>query len=204
MPTARLAPAELAVPGESYDILAPVTRQDVENASTFPKRAPVTGFAVAERAAIAAPADNPDTGIRVDPLPSPEPGGEIAFLYPSLAVLWLLVSTALLIRFFSAHWRMAQVRRIAKHGPADLVDACRALARGMRIKPPALLVSTHVKAPCLIGLLRPAILLPEADIARRSSSTHAMRQRISSRIARRSTRLRIFSYYLFAKKPVRD
>lgn len=185
VPPARLAPAELAVPGESYDILAPVTRQDVENASTFPKRAPVTGSAVAEREAIAAPADNPDTGIRVDPLPSPEPGGKIAFLYPSLAVLWLLVSAALLIRLSAAHWRMAQVRRIAKHGPADLVDACRALARGMRIRPPALLVSTHVKAPCLIGLLRPAILLPEADIARRSSSTHDVIVHELAHLARR-------------------
>ncbi len=55
----------------------------------------------------------------------------------------------------------------------------------MRIKPPALLVSTHVKTPCLIGLLRPAILLPEADIARRSSSTHDVIVHELAHLARR-------------------
>jgi len=80
----------------------------------------------------------------------------------TLTTIWLLVSAFLLIRLLLAHVWMARVRRLAQKAPAMVATACEALARGLCVKPPVLLTSPIVRSPCLIGFVRPAILLPES------------------------------------------
>ena len=193
MPPAKSAPAELASPGESYDTARPAPREDVDDASASTKAVPATELAVAERAIVTAPASKPNRENHADLLSSGEPRGIPAFLYPSLAVLWLLVAALLLTRLSAAHWRMVKLRIRAKPAPAHLVNACRALAHDMGIKPPALLASAHVQTPCLVGLFSPAILLPKADVAHHSSSTHDVIRHELAHLSRRDCLWNLFS-----------
>lgn len=87
---------------------------------------------------------------------------DLAILYIALTTAWLLVSALLAIRLLLAHVRMARVRRVAQEGSAALKGLCRNLAREMHLKPPILGTSPVVKSPCLTGLIRPSILLPES------------------------------------------
>lgn len=86
----------------------------------------------------------------------------LALLYTALTGLWLVVSWLLLLRLTIAYARMWRIRSSAKQAPSALCAAWKALARDMRVKPPSLLVAPLIKSPCLIGLVRPAVLLPES------------------------------------------
>jgi len=74
---------------------------------------------------------------------------------------WLLGAAALGIRLWVGHRRMARLRSSAIDAEPDVLALCRDLARRMRLDPPAVLRSPFLCSPCLDGLRRPAILLPE-------------------------------------------
>ncbi len=75
--------------------------------------------------------------------------------------LWLLGATALGARLLVGHRRMARLRSSAIPAEPDAAILCQDLARGMHLAPPAVLRSPFLFSPCLDGLRRPAILLPE-------------------------------------------
>ncbi len=81
--------------------------------------------------------------------------GTIAF------AAWLLGTTALGVRLLVSHRRMARLRSAAIPAGADAASLCRILAEQMRLNPPEVLRSPFLSSPCLDGLRRPAILLPE-------------------------------------------
>jgi beta-lactamase regulating signal transducer with metallopeptidase domain/protocatechuate 3,4-dioxygenase beta subunit len=78
-----------------------------------------------------------------------------------LMTTWLMGAAVLGVRLAVGHRRMAQLRSSAIHAEPDALALCRDLARQMRLEPPSVLRSPFLCSPCLDGVRRPAILLPE-------------------------------------------
>ncbi len=78
-----------------------------------------------------------------------------------LLMVWLVGAAALGARLVVGHCRMARLRSSAIAAGPDAEVLCQELARGMRLTPPAVLRSPFLSSPCLDGVRRPAILLPE-------------------------------------------
>ena len=74
---------------------------------------------------------------------------------------WLLGATVLGTRLFIGHLRMMRLRDSAIDAEPDVLALCRDIARRMCLGPPAVLRTPFLSSPCLDGLRRPAILLPE-------------------------------------------
>ena len=72
-----------------------------------------------------------------------------------------LISTALLLRLALAWWRLARLRRQAVSADAETLALCRELAETLGVPVPAVFCSPYVPSPCLAGIRRPAVLLPE-------------------------------------------
>ncbi len=87
--------------------------------------------------------------------------GWLAFgVLPGLGV-WLIGSIVLAARLCVGQWRMARLRSGAIPAGRDAEALCAELARRMSLRTPAVLRSPFVSSPCLDGLRRPVILLPE-------------------------------------------
>ncbi len=78
-----------------------------------------------------------------------------------LMAAWLLGAAGLGMRLLVCHRRMARLRSSAIDAEPDVQVLCHDLARRMRLVPPSVLRSPFLCSPCLDGLRRPAILLPE-------------------------------------------
>ena len=106
-------------------------------------------------------------------------GQKIGFL----ALLWLLITSALLLWLAACQWHLTRLRRTARlitSGPA--VDLLTALTSN----PPRLLTHPSVHSPFLAGLRRPAIFLPmsyEADF-----DADALRAILAHELAHRDRR----------------
>ncbi len=89
---------------------------------------------------------------------------------------WILVATALVARLAVAWRRLGRIRRRAAPADRSVQDACRELASQLRVAPPAVLRSPYLPSPCLTGLRRPAVLLPEAsgDLPMRDVLAHEL------------------------------
>ncbi|MGA2258791.1 MAG: M56 family metallopeptidase, partial [Thermoguttaceae bacterium] len=86
-----------------------------------------------------------------------------------MAAGWLLGTCVLAVRLLLA-WRLAvELRRSASPADAQTASDCRALAQRMGVRPPVVLRSPFATSAALIGLFRPAILLPEEECAAASS-----------------------------------
>jgi len=77
--------------------------------------------------------------------------------------LWLVVSCGLAVRLGLAWWRLARLRRGAIRADADTMALCHELASTFAVPAPAVLRSPYLPSPCLAGIRRPAVLLPEVD-----------------------------------------
>jgi beta-lactamase regulating signal transducer with metallopeptidase domain len=108
----------------------------------------------------------------------------LAILYCALTAAWAIVCAVLLIRLMLAHIRMAYVRRSASPAPSALIDACAHFAGTMNVRAPLMLMSKRVHSPCLVGLLRPAILLP-ADSGDSAQAHHEVIVHELAHLARR-------------------
>lgn len=82
-----------------------------------------------------------------------------------IAALWLSASGMLLLRFASACRRLAGIRRGAVPADSAVVQTCHEVASKLEIPAPEVLRSPFLPSPCLTGLRRPAVLLPEADLS---------------------------------------
>ncbi|WP_165226824.1 M56 family metallopeptidase [Aquisphaera insulae] len=120
----------------------------------------------------AAPSPSP-AEVRVEPAPiagsvaSPrpaEPPIPMTAIVPAVALpLWLLGSAILGIRLLVGHRRMARLRSAAVPAGGDADRLCRELAGRLAVAAPEVLRSPFLPSPCLDGLRRPAILIPEED-----------------------------------------
>jgi len=95
--------------------------------------------------------------------PSPPRVNVAGVLACVVTVAWPIVSGFLLLRLLVAYGLMAGVRRQARRADPQTLSHGRALAARLGVRAPALLRSPLVTSPCLFGLLRPAILLPDEE-----------------------------------------
>ena len=72
-----------------------------------------------------------------------------------------LISTTLLLRLALAWWRLARLRRQAVSANSETLALCRELAETLKVPAPVVFCSPYVPSPCLAGIRRPAVLLPE-------------------------------------------
>ncbi|MFO0891290.1 MAG: M56 family metallopeptidase [Isosphaeraceae bacterium] len=88
---------------------------------------------------------------------------------------WLLVASLLATRLAIGQARMARLRRLAAVAEPHERELCAELARHLGVQPPGVLRSPFLHSPCLDGLRRPAILLPEdADQNLRETLVHEL------------------------------
>lgn len=83
-------------------------------------------------------------------------------LYLLLSIGWFVGAALLLGRLGCHHLRARRLRSGADPAPDRAVEICRDVAGKMGLKIPRVMVSPTVRSPLLIGVFRPAILLPEA------------------------------------------
>ena len=86
-------------------------------------------------------------------------------IFCCLTAVWLIVSSVLIFRLAVA-WRLAAyLKRTACPADERTIQECRVLAARMGVQSPTVLLSPFIASPLLIGLRRPAILLPEEEKA---------------------------------------
>ena len=111
-------------------------------------------------------AENESLGL-LSPVEAPSPpraltGSTMSRPYlPVTVCLWLAISLFLLFRLFMGHWKMSGIRRMAVLTDESTLEVCQELSRALQVKKPQVLSSPFLPGPCLTGLIRPAILLPE-------------------------------------------
>lgn len=84
----------------------------------------------------------------------------IAWVYRFLGSAWLLVTLLLVARIVLANAFVLRGRVRATNADPKTVSICQQLARTIRIRAPAVRISSEIKSPCLVGVFRSAILLP--------------------------------------------
>ncbi len=93
---------------------------------------------------------------------SPAVMAVLTWIAPWLAMTWLVGSGALMASLVAGLVRTASVRRRARFvtkGPVGQI--CREVSRGFEIGPVPVGFSSRIDSPILVGIVRPAILLPE-------------------------------------------
>ncbi len=86
--------------------------------------------------------------------------GELVSLYCSLSTVWLGGTAFLLIRLGAAFVQIKRLRKCTTDATEETTVLCHRLARKMGIRPPVVLISSHIPSPVLAGVLKPVILLP--------------------------------------------
>ncbi len=81
-----------------------------------------------------------------------------------VAALWTVVSIGLLLRIGLSWLQLHRLRGGAQIADAKTVNTCHQLAATLGVFPPDVMRTPYLPSPCLAGLRRPAVLLPEADL----------------------------------------
>ncbi len=76
-------------------------------------------------------------------------------------LVWLIVAASLLMRLAGAWRRLARIRSSAVDAEPATLTTCRQIAARLEITAPEVKYSPYLPSPCLAGLLRPIVLLPE-------------------------------------------
>jgi beta-lactamase regulating signal transducer with metallopeptidase domain len=99
-----------------------------------------------------------------------------AIVATGIVASWLFVSCTLSIRLASAWRQITRLRRRAERADEATQLACQELSLTLGVSPPDVLRSPYLPSPCLTGLRRPAVLLPEEDhgISIREVITHEL------------------------------
>ncbi len=85
----------------------------------------------------------------------------LASMASIMLAFWLLGTAILATRLLIGHRRMARLRGTAVPAEPEAQALCRELSGRMHLRLPGVLRSPFLSSPCLDGLRRPAILLPE-------------------------------------------
>lgn len=80
------------------------------------------------------------------------------------SLLWLAISGWLLARLIIAWSRLAELRQGAVVAETCTMRVCYEIAARLKLSPPEVLRSPCFPSPCLTGLMRPAVLLPDAEM----------------------------------------
>jgi beta-lactamase regulating signal transducer with metallopeptidase domain len=170
-PVASMAIAAMGFPG--HVIRVPIAAADVETKVTHDGRdrvGPIARHGSSptptrfDRTAIA-PSDVEPTHV-MNRLGLPDGAsttapGWIARVGSTVLALWLLGTAILALRLLFGHRRMVRLRGTAIRAEPEAEALCHDLARRMRLALPGVLRSPLLSSPCLDGVRRPAILLPE-------------------------------------------
>jgi beta-lactamase regulating signal transducer with metallopeptidase domain/5-hydroxyisourate hydrolase-like protein (transthyretin family) len=76
---------------------------------------------------------------------------------------WTAISAVLLLRLAAALVLLAIARRTAADADEEISRKCYEISQKMGVRSPRVLVTSRVSGPCLVGVLRPVILLPPGD-----------------------------------------
>jgi beta-lactamase regulating signal transducer with metallopeptidase domain len=79
--------------------------------------------------------------------------------------VWLLMAGWLLLRLAYSWRQLIRIRRTASAADAATIDTCRNVSKLFHVAPPNVLHSPFLPSPCLAGLHRPAVLLPDAELS---------------------------------------
>ncbi|WP_425398743.1 M56 family metallopeptidase [Aeoliella sp.] len=77
--------------------------------------------------------------------------------------VWVIVAVALVARLGSSWWHLSKLRSSATPADRKSIRTCEELSTLLRVRPPTLLRSPFLPSPCLAGITRPAVLLPEEE-----------------------------------------
>lgn len=133
------------------------------------------------------PSERPDVGIERQSLAPDADAGpaavgprdagarlDVGSIAPPIGVVWLSGTLALLVRLLVGHRRLARLRGRASRVEPEVEELARGLARALGVAPPGVLRSPYLASPCLCGLRRPAILLPEGEDDPREAIVHEL------------------------------
>ncbi len=104
---------------------------------------------------------------RSAPAPEPSLAKAVPFRLNNAAIaaiglaVWLLGSTLMALRLLVGHARMRRLRASAVPAEPEATALCDEIARKLNVGSPSVWRSPFLFSPCLDGLTRPAILLPE-------------------------------------------
>ena len=84
-------------------------------------------------------------------------------LFVLLLGAWLLIAIFMLIRLLSSWRQMAKLRDRAFAAEESTIQTCRELALALGVAEPKVMQSPYLPSPCLTGLIRPTVLLPEGN-----------------------------------------
>ena len=87
----------------------------------------------------------------------------LALLYCVLTAVWALGSSVLVAWLIVCHWRIGRLRWQGTMADVSVFEDSNLIARQLNVAPPQVLMHSDVKSPLLVGLLRPAILLPAME-----------------------------------------
>lgn len=107
----------------------------------------------------------------------------LALTYAAFAGLWVVGAGFFLTRLAVCHQRIARMRRESDLPEVAVFETCGGLARELAIPSPEIRLHRELKSPLLVGLFRPAILLPdvkdlESLVASREVLVHELAHRI--------------------------
>ena len=171
-PIASMAIAAMGFPGLVIRVPGVAADDQIEVADRGPDRVgPIarqgsgaipTSF---DRRAIAPSAVEPPSVLSAGTTPGPVESVTgpdwIASMASIILASWLLGTAILAMRLLVGHRRMARLRGTAIPAEPEAQALCHELAGRMRLRLPGVLRSPFLSSPCLDGLRRPAILLPE-------------------------------------------
>jgi len=156
LPTVQLklpAPQLRATPLAKRDAF-PAAIVDRENAPIEPPAAPTPASSGLE----------PSSAADLSPVAATLRVRRAGMLALATLVAWAVVAALLLVRLAWAWRRIGQLRIRAHRADEPALRICRKLATELRVQPPDVLVSPFLPSPCLTGMLRPAVMLPDGEL----------------------------------------
>jgi Tol biopolymer transport system component/beta-lactamase regulating signal transducer with metallopeptidase domain len=90
-----------------------------------------------------------------------QPALRAGTLYALATAAWVAGGLFMLLRLALCHGRIARLRQESDLAAVAVFENCSAIARELAIAPPEVRVHMGIKSPLLVGLVRPAILLPD-------------------------------------------
>ena len=119
------------------------------------------GLAQASDSAGSQSASNPmQTAPSLTVLDADKPLNRLSLLYCVLAISWVAGAVVLVVPLLACHVRISRLRWQAGMADVEVFERCQSIARELNVVPPEVLSHAEVKSPLLVGLFRPAILLP--------------------------------------------
>ena len=82
-----------------------------------------------------------------------------------LCLVWFAGTVVLLARISWAWRQLARLRESAKQAASETLGTCREVASLMEVTPPDVKHTPYLPCPCLAGIRRPVVLLPDAPMS---------------------------------------